>query len=184
MTHPTQDELYRYLDGTLDDASAHDVREHLEACPACAGELHFQQRLSESITSIPPEQVRPGFTAAVMEAVAPAAERLQAKSAYPSFGLAAIVLLIIVTLVVVIATGETPTTSSDGNFFAPWLQIASDNVSPVTEFFRGITSGVTDTISESGRGGMARVLGIAFLAILFFAILDKLLIRRVQNPGT
>ncbi len=184
MRHPTQEDLYGYQDGTLDDDSTHRIREHLEACPACARELHFQQRLSESITSIPSERVRPGFTAAVMEAIAPAAERLQAKSTYPSFGLAAIVLLIIVTLVVVIATGETPTTSSGGNILSPYLRIISNNIKPVTDYFSGITSGVTDTISESGEGGIARVLGISFLAILFFAILDKVLIRRVQNPGT
>ena len=91
MRHPTQENLYGYQDGTLDDDLTLRIREHLESCQACARELHFSQQLSESIASVPPEKVRPEFTASVMKAIVPAAEKQQAKSAYPSSGLAALV---------------------------------------------------------------------------------------------
>ena len=183
MRHPTQENLYGYQDGTLDDDLTLRIREHLESCQACARELHFSQQLSESIASVPPEKVRPEFTASVMKAIVPAAEKQQAKSAYPSSGLAAIVLFMVVTLVVVIATGETPVASGDDTILTPYLQIVSNGIKPVTNVFSGIAGGIIATIAASGNSGMARVLGIAFLAILFFAILDKLLIRRIQNPG-
>jgi hypothetical protein len=46
MTHATDGLLLAYVDGEIDGSAEAELREHLAACAACAGELHAMERLS------------------------------------------------------------------------------------------------------------------------------------------
>jgi hypothetical protein len=46
MTHASEGLLIAYVDGEIEGSAAAELRDHLAACEACAGELHELERLS------------------------------------------------------------------------------------------------------------------------------------------
>ncbi|MGH7657018.1 MAG: anti-sigma factor family protein, partial [Gemmatimonadales bacterium] len=85
-----QPRLGELRDGTLDQATATDVRAHLESCASCREELAFTERIRSEAGTLPlaldpPVDLWPGIEAAV--------SRRDARRLVPWLAAAAIVLL-------------------------------------------------------------------------------------------
>ena len=68
MEHPTYEQLLAHLEGTSPAESAKKVKEHLQSCPECSAEIAGWQRTIKQLEKCEwpkPDQVRPGFSAAM-----------------------------------------------------------------------------------------------------------------------
>ena len=60
--------LWDFLDAELDDASAADIKSHLEACEHCRSHADFEQRLVDELVGLRKEHTDPAALRARVEA--------------------------------------------------------------------------------------------------------------------
>lgn len=76
MTHRVERQLSAYLDRELAPAEMAEVRQHLEACPACRDDLEALRRVKETLARLPVPEAPAGLEKAILaraDAVRPAA---------------------------------------------------------------------------------------------------------------
>jgi len=71
--HPTELQLQRYLDQSLDPAQTERIKKHLKLCPSCGEAMAVLQQVEEILRRLPEEAPSEGFTDRLMARIDPTA---------------------------------------------------------------------------------------------------------------
>jgi hypothetical protein len=179
MNHLTTREIFQIVDGTIENGERTRLVVHLEQCQRCLREVELQRRLGQAVKQMPLVKPSEGFTAGVVNIVAPKAKKTW--GAIIINNLASIIAMISVLSVVWYAVTMTPSAHNTAQPSA-----ISKALGAYAEYYGksrdAISKGVTSLIGEPRKDQPSKKIDVATLTVISLIILvalDRFVMRRV-----
>jgi hypothetical protein len=179
MNHLTTREIFQIVDGTIENGERTKLVVHLEQCQRCFREVELQRRLGQALKQMPLVKPSEGFTAGVVNIVAPKAKKSWGTIVINN--LANIIAMVLVLSVVWYAVTMAPSAQNTAQTSA-----ISKALGVYTEYYGksrdAISKGVTSLIGEPRKEKPSKTVDVATLTVISLTILvalDRFVMRRV-----